>query len=102
MGTKRILSAARAALCVLQPCTLRMLDGHLATEPIGVDGLERKRVLDTSSLATTFPYGTDNPLTALGANAVSTVGGSQPHNNFQPYLCINFIISLFGVFPQQS
>ncbi|HEY2200559.1 MAG TPA: DUF87 domain-containing protein, partial [Solirubrobacteraceae bacterium] len=56
MGTKRILSAARAALCVVQPCTLRMLDGHLATEPIGVDRLERKRVLDTSSLVTFLPW----------------------------------------------
>lgn len=29
-------------------------------------------------------------------------GGSQPHTNFMPYLCINFIISLFGVFPSQT
>jgi hypothetical protein len=55
-GTERILSAARAALCVLQPCTWRMLDGHLATEPIGHDRLERKRVLDTTSLATFMPW----------------------------------------------
>ena len=27
------------------------------------------------------------------------VGGSQPHTNFQPYLCVDFIISLFGIFP---
>ena len=33
------------------------------------------------------------------AQSVSAVGGSQPHNNFQPYLCVNFIISLFGIFP---
>jgi len=38
----------------------------------------------------------------LKANAISTVGGSQPHTNFQPYLCINFIISLFGIFPSPS
>jgi len=29
-------------------------------------------------------------------------GGSQPHENLMPYLCINFIISLFGIFPPQS
>lgn len=29
-------------------------------------------------------------------------GGSQPHTNFMPYLCINFIISLFGIFPSQT
>ena len=29
-------------------------------------------------------------------------GGSQPHENCMPFLCINFIISLFGVFPSQT
>jgi microcystin-dependent protein len=59
-------------------------------------------ILATAPLATTFPYGTDNPLTPLAAKAVSIVGGSQPHDNFQPYLCIDFIISLFGIFPSQG
>ena len=36
------------------------------------------------------------------AAAIGPVGGSQPHDNMMPYLCINFIISLFGVFPTQS
>ncbi|HEX8147859.1 MAG TPA: tail fiber protein [Pyrinomonadaceae bacterium] len=31
--------------------------------------------------------------------SITPVGGSQPHENMQPYLCINFIISLFGIFP---
>jgi microcystin-dependent protein len=39
---------------------------------------------------------------SLAPSAISSTGGSQPHNNFQPYLCINFIISLFGVYPNQS
>lgn len=29
-------------------------------------------------------------------------GGSQPHENFMPYLCVNFIISLFGIFPSAT
>ena len=29
-------------------------------------------------------------------------GGSQPHTNFQPYLCVNYIISLFGIFPSPT
>jgi microcystin-dependent protein len=29
-------------------------------------------------------------------------GGSQPHENCQPFLCVNFIISLFGIFPSQT
>ena len=36
------------------------------------------------------------------APSVTPTGGSQPHTNFQPYLCVNFIISLFGIFPQQN
>lgn len=34
--------------------------------------------------------------------AISLVGGSQPHTNFQPYLCVDFIISLFGIFPSPT
>ena len=33
---------------------------------------------------------------------LSPTGGSQPHTNFQPYLCIDFIISLFGIFPSPT
>jgi microcystin-dependent protein len=52
--------------------------------------------------ATITPYGTDSPQVQLNSNSIGSVGGSQPHNNFQPYLCLNFIISLFGVFPSQT
>jgi Helicase HerA, central domain len=56
VGAARVESAARAVLCQLQPCTLRMFDGYLATQPLGVDRLGRKRVLDSSALATFFPW----------------------------------------------
>jgi microcystin-dependent protein len=52
--------------------------------------------------ATITPYGTDSPQVQLSPNSVGSVGGSQPHNNFQSYLCIDFIISLFGIFPSQT
>ncbi|AUC94382.1 MULTISPECIES: tail fiber protein [Bradyrhizobium] len=39
---------------------------------------------------------------AMANQACSLVGGNQPHDNMQPYLCINFIIALFGVYPSQS
>ena len=35
----------------------------------------------------------------MSNQSISPIGGSQPHENVQPYLCISFIISLFGVFP---
>jgi microcystin-dependent protein len=43
-----------------------------------------------------------NPTTPMAPQSISSVGGSQPHNNFQPYLCLDFIISLFGIFPSQT
>jgi microcystin-dependent protein len=36
----------------------------------------------------------------MNGGAITNVGGSQPHSNLQPYLCLNFILSLFGIFPQ--
>jgi microcystin-dependent protein len=43
-----------------------------------------------------------SPSLQFNAQAVSPVGGSQPHENCQPFLCINYIISLFGIFPSQT
>ncbi|MDQ8046771.1 MAG: tail fiber protein [Solirubrobacteraceae bacterium] len=40
--------------------------------------------------------------TPMAADIVTPTGGSQPHENLQPYLCLNFIISLFGIYPTQS
>jgi microcystin-dependent protein len=48
------------------------------------------------------PYIVSNPNTALNAVSISPDGGSQPHTNFQPYLCVDFIISLFGIFPSPT
>lgn len=59
-------------------------------------------LLARTAAATITPYGTDAPSTNLSPNMVSSVGGSQPHTNFQPYLCVDFIISLFGIFPSQT
>ncbi len=43
-------------------------------------------------------YG-DNPTVTLSAQSITPTGGSQPHENMMPFLCINFIIALFGVYP---
>jgi len=65
------------------------------TAPLG-------NVLGNLASATNAAYGTDNPQTNLSPQSVSPVGGSQPHTNFQPYLCVDFIISLFGLFPSPT
>ncbi len=51
----------------------------------------------TSLYATPGTAGLDAAMSPTGA-----VGGGQPHDNMAPYLCINFIISLFGIFPSQN
>jgi microcystin-dependent protein len=47
-------------------------------------------------------YIDDVPNVSLSASMIGPAGGSQPHENTQPFLCINFIISLFGVYPTQT
>jgi microcystin-dependent protein len=47
-------------------------------------------------------YVSPTSLSAMAPNTMAATGGSQPHTNFQPYLCINFIISLFGIFPSPT
>jgi microcystin-dependent protein len=51
--------------------------------------------------AQTYTNLTDT-ITNMAPNSIGPSGGSQPHENTQPFLCINFIISLFGVFPSQT
>ena len=55
----------------------------------------------TSTPATLYNSSGAN-LTPLAANTVASVGGSQPHNNMQPYLTISFCIALQGIFPSQT
>lgn len=43
-----------------------------------------------------------NPNTTLASSSIAPAGGTQPHSNLQPYLTLNWIISLFGVYPSQS
>lgn len=47
-------------------------------------------------------YLQDSTDSNMNIQAITPAGGSQPHENTQPFLCINFIISLFGIFPTQS
>jgi microcystin-dependent protein len=48
------------------------------------------------------PYINEDQDGNFNAAAISPVGGGQPHDNFMPYLCIDFIISLFGIFPSPT
>ncbi|WP_139490613.1 phage tail protein [Brevibacillus dissolubilis] len=50
----------------------------------------------------TAMYVNSGPNTEMAPTAVAVTGGSQPHNNMQPYLGLNFIIALQGQFPPRS
>jgi microcystin-dependent protein len=73
----------------------------LANQNTGTSANPQGNVLDQMSGAI-LVYKDQAPGVAMSPRAIGPIGGSQPHNNFQPYLCLNFIISLFGIFPSQT
>lgn len=48
------------------------------------------------------PFAAANAQIQLNNNTIGPAGGSQPHDNIQPTLCVTYIISLFGIFPTQN
>jgi microcystin-dependent protein len=58
--------------------------------------------LGLATSAGSFLYGPPANLVAMSPDAVTFVGGSQPHNNMQPYSTISFCISLQGIFPSRN
>ena len=52
------------------------------------------------------PHYYNNPSTletaAMSSSAMSNAGGTNSHTNLMPYLCVNFIVSLFGIYPSRS
>ncbi len=73
----------------------------LATSDFGVSASPAGTVLSQNQAIKLYESA-NPPNTALAPGAVTSTGGSQPHDNFQPYLCVDFIISLFGIFPSQT
>ena len=47
-------------------------------------------------------YASDDPALAMNASAVSSTGGGQSHTNVMPFLCVNFIIALQGIYPSRN
>jgi microcystin-dependent protein len=86
--------------------TVNQIPAHahplLGSTRVGVDVNPEARVVAGTGAAGGFSYVEDVPSQGFAPAAVSPVGGSQPHENVQPYLCISFIISLFGIFPSPT
>jgi microcystin-dependent protein len=74
-------------------------DTTVAPDPAGTSPAPNKR------LANTQPgdlYGPAGALIPMNAAAIGFTGGSQPHQNMQPYLTLNWIVALIGVFPSPN
>ncbi|MFL6335781.1 MAG: phage tail protein [Pyrinomonadaceae bacterium] len=71
-----------------------------ATNDVGTDPNPNDTVILSKSVANT--YGPPSSLSGMNPAIIGNVGGSQPHNNTQPYLVLNFIIALQGIFPSQN
>ena len=54
------------------------------------------------STGTSLDYSSAATSATMSNSMISTAGGSQPHNNMQPYLAVNYIIALFGIFPSRN
>jgi microcystin-dependent protein len=72
------------------------------------DGSAASAVSPTNAVWGTTPannekaYSSNAPTLQMNSGALSTVGGSQPHENMSPYLAVSFIIALEGIFPTQG
>jgi type IV secretory pathway VirB4 component len=97
-ASAQIESAGRAVLCRLEPCTFRMFDGFLATQPVAIDRLQRMRVLDTTTLATCFPW-LDAELNQPGGLVIGrshATGSAVMADPFDPQRYANANIGVFG------
>ena len=84
--------------------TVNQIPAHshalLASTSVANDSNAQSNVAAQPS--TFFPYLNVPSAVDMAPQAIGPTGGSQPHTNFQPYLCVDFIISLFGIFPSQT
>ena len=68
----------------------------------GTEGNDNQPANNVLGLVAGRCYTDPAALTTLNAGTITNVGGSQPHNNMMPYLVLNFIIALQGIFPSQN
>ncbi|HET6509765.1 MAG TPA: tail fiber protein [Baekduia sp.] len=73
----------------------------LATTGSGTTADPAGNILASSPSTSTYVDGV-TPGDALAAASVGARGGNLPHDNLMPYLAVNYIISLYGIFPSQT
>ncbi len=58
--------------------------------------------LHAAASTTNFAPPSTDSVTPLAPSAYGVTGGSQPHDNESPYLVLNFVIAMQGIFPSQN
>lgn len=74
--------------------------GYFVSTDTGTQISPANAVLGSGQLAKVYRPGVAGA--PMSGQSLGVAGGSQPHENMQPYLCLNHIISLFGIFPSQN
>jgi microcystin-dependent protein len=83
--------------------TSQTMPNHSHAQHVMTARAERRNPRNALFAATQQPrYVGDGTAAPLDSQVIGTAGGSQPHNNMQPYLCVSFIISLYGIFPPRN
>jgi len=84
--------------------TISQIPAHNHAAVVSLDNAGGSTVTGnvTGQVGATQIYREVPPGAPMAANAMSATGGSQPHTNLQPFLCVNYIISLFGIFPSPT
>ena len=97
-----------AAVVTLSTAQIPQHQHTILTAVVAPGGAPERTATPSSStlIGTSNPDGLYNSAPTLNAtfsaNAIGSTGGSQPHDNMQPYLALNFCISLFGVYPSRN
>jgi microcystin-dependent protein len=102
-GTQNILGQVGGTETVTLTVGELPFHGHVAAGGAGGNAVSPQNAFwSTDPFGNTAAYTTVAPDSTMAADAILNTGGNQPHSNLQPFLAINYIISLFGVFPSQN
>ena len=100
MGNGHTLGEAAGSTAVT--VNIQQLPTHLHAEQANSANASSANPTNNVMAASNNLYTTPAQLTPLAPDSVTSVGGSQPHNNMMPYLVLNWCIALQGIFPSQN
>jgi microcystin-dependent protein len=74
------------------------------THPVSASNADPNQGLPTGNMWANGAgaYSSASPDSSMNPASISNAGGSQPHNNLQPFLVLNFVIALQGIFPSRN